>query len=229
MPPAEPGAPPSASVASATRANVDRASAMTEDLLDRGAPWSENTTWSILMVEGIVAVVLGLIFVIQPLGGSSTVLQLVGLALLAGSLLAAFQIWRQHIRPDLENLAAFRAGSGVTVGLSVVIATFFAEVTDPVTAALAVVIGIGFFVFGVTGIAASFVRRQQDAVLPLVTLVLNAVLAAAGIVLTFSGAGGAASVDRIFLLLGLLLAVVGAGLIGYAWLLRRDELQHGRR
>jgi hypothetical protein len=113
--------------------------------------------------------------------------------------------------------------------LSVVVATFFAEVTDPVTAALAVVIGIGFFVFGIAGIAASFVRRQQDAVLPVVTLVLNAVLAAAGLVLTFSGAGGAASVDRIFGLLGLLLALVGAGLIGYAWLLRRDELQHGRR
>jgi uncharacterized membrane protein HdeD (DUF308 family) len=202
---------------------------MTEDLLDRGAPWSENTTWSIIMVEGIVAVVLGLLFVVQPLGGSSTVLQLVGLALLAGSLLSAFQIWRQHIRPDLENLFAFRAGSGVTVGLSVVVATFFAEVTDPVTAALAVVIGIGFFVFGIAGIAASFVRRQQDAVLPVVTLILNAVLAAAGIVLTFSGAGGAASVDRIFGLLGLLLAVVGVGLIGYAWMLRRDELQHGRR
>jgi hypothetical protein len=31
------------------------------------------------------------------------------------------------------------------------------------------------------------------------------------------------------LLLGLLLALVGAGLIGYAWLLRRDELEHGRR
>jgi uncharacterized membrane protein HdeD (DUF308 family) len=214
---------------SAARANVDKASAMTEDLLDRGAPWSENTTWSILMVEGVVAVVLGLLFIVQPLGGSSTVFQLVGLALLAGSLLSAFQIWRQHIRPDLENLFSFRAGSGVTVGLSVVVATFFAEVTDPVTAALAVVIGIGFFVFGIAGIAASFVRRQQDAVLPVVTLVLNAVLAAAGIVLAFSGAGGAASVDRVFLLLGLLLAVVGAGLVGYAWLLRRDELQHGRR
>lgn len=213
----------------AARANVDRASAVTEDLLDRGAPWSDSTTWTIILGEGIVAVVLGLIFIVQPLGGSSTVLQLVGLALLAGSVLSAFQIWRQHIRPDLENLAAFRTGSGITVGLSVVVATFFTDVTDAVTAALAVVVGIGFFVFGIAGIAASFVRRRGDEVLPVVTLILNAVLAAAGIVLTFSGAGGAASVDRIFLLLGLLLAVVGVGLIGYAWLMRRDELEHGRR
>jgi uncharacterized membrane protein HdeD (DUF308 family) len=207
---------------------VERASAVTEELLDRGAPWSSSTTWTIVLVEGIVAVVLGLIFMFQPLGGSSTVLQLAGLALLAGSLIAAFQIWRQHIRPDLENLAAFRTGSGVTVGLSVVVATFFTDVTDAVTAALAVIVGIGFLVFGLSGIASSFVRRD-DAVLPIVTLVLNAVLAAAGLVLMFAGTGGPASVDRIFTLLGLLLAVVGAGLVGYGWLLRRQELEGERR
>jgi uncharacterized membrane protein HdeD (DUF308 family) len=208
---------------------VELASAVTEELLDRGAPWSSSTTWTIVLGEGIVAVVLGLISIFQPVGGTSTVLQLVGLALLAGSLISAFQIWRQHIRPDLENLAAFRTGSGMTVGLSVVVATFFTDVTDAVTAALAVIIGIGFVVFGVSGIASSFVRRQEDAVLPIVTLVLNAVLAAAGFVLMFAGTGGPASVDRVFALLGLLLAVVGAGLIAYSWLLRRHELDGSQR
>jgi len=202
---------------------------MTEELLDRGAPWSSSTTWTIVLAEGIVAVVLGLIFILQPLGGSSTVLQLVGIALLVGSLVSAFQIWRQHIRPDLENLASFRTGSGVTVGLSVVVATFFTDVTEAVTAALAVIVGIGFVVFGLSGIASSFVRRQGDVVLPLVTLILNAVLAAAGIVLAFSGTGGAASVDRVFSLLGVALAIVGAGLMGYGWMLRRQELEGGRR
>ena len=199
-----PEAPSPPVAVSSTKANVDRASAMTEDLLDRGAPWSSSATWTIVMVEGIVAVVLGLIFIVQPLGGTSTVLQLVGVALLVGALLSAFQVWRQHIRPDLEVLAAFRSGSGVTVGLSVVVATFFTEVSDTVTAALAVIVGIGFFVFGLSGIAASFVRRKDDAPLPVVTLILNAVLAAAGVVLTFSGAGGPSAVSGIFNLLGYL-------------------------
>jgi Na+/H+ antiporter NhaD/arsenite permease-like protein len=47
------------------------------------------------------------------------------------------------MRPDIEQLEAFRAGSGVTVGLVVVVATFFTDVTDAVTAALAVVVLAG--------------------------------------------------------------------------------------
>jgi uncharacterized membrane protein HdeD (DUF308 family) len=209
--------------------NVDRATAITEDLIDRGAPWSARTSWTIVLVEGIVAAIVGLIFLVKPLGGSSTTLQLVGLILLGGSLINAFQLWRRHIRPDLETLAAFRAGSGVTVGLVVVIATFFTAVTDSVAAALAVVVGIGFIIFGLTGIAASFVRKRADAPLPIATLILNAVLALAGAVLMFAGAASADAVDGIFNLLGILLIAVGLGLAGYAYLLRQQDATGGTR
>lgn len=171
-----------------------------------------------------MAAIVGLIFLVKPLGGSSTTLQLVGLILLGGALITAFQLWRRHMRPDLEQLAAFRAGSGVTVGLVVLVATFFTDVTEAVTAALAVVIGIGFIIFGLAGIAASFIRRSADAPLPLATLILNAVLALAGAVLMFAGAAGASSVDGIFNLLGILLIAAGLGLAGYSYLLRQQEV-----
>ena len=90
-------------------------------------------------------------------------------------------------------------------------------------AALAVVVGIGFFVFGATGIAGSFVRMQLDVPLPLATLVANAVLALAGLVLTFAGARGAGSVDGIFNLLGVLLIAAGLVLAGYAYMLRQQD------
>jgi len=196
---------------------------MTEDLIDRGAPWSSSTSWTIVLGEGIVAAIIGLLFIFKPLGGSSTTLQLVGLILLGGSLVTAFQLWRHRFRPDLEQLFAFRAGSGVTVGLVVVVATFFTAVTDAVTAALAVVIGIGFIIFGLTGIAASFIRRQQQAPLPLATLIINAVLALAGGVMMFAGAAGADAVDGIFNLLGVLLLAAGLGLAGYGYLLHQQE------
>jgi uncharacterized membrane protein HdeD (DUF308 family) len=221
-----PAAPPAKS---GTQANVDRATAVTEDLIDRGAPWSARTTWTIVLTEGIVAGILGLIFLFKPLGGSSTTLQIVGIILLIGALLTAFQLWRHMVRPDLETLAAFRAGSGVTVGLVVIVATFFTAVTDSVTAALAVVVGIGFIIFGGTGIAASFVRRQSDSPLPVVALIINAALALAGAVLMFAGAGGPGAVSGIFNLLGILLIVAGLGLGGYAYLLRQQEMSGVRR
>lgn len=201
---------------------------MTAELIVRGAPWGSRTSWRIVLVEGIVAAVVGLIFLLKPLGGSSTTLQLVGLILLGGSLITALELWRHDIRPDLEQLAAFRAGSGVTVGLVVLVATLFTAVTDAVTAALAVVVGIGFVIFGITGIAASFVRRTTDAPLPLATLVLNAILGLAGLVLLFAGAAGADAVDGIFNILGILLIAAGLGLAGYAYLLFQQEASGAR-
>jgi uncharacterized membrane protein HdeD (DUF308 family) len=212
-----------AAASSGRQADIDQMSAMAEDLINRGAPWDSRTSWTIVLVEGIVAMVVGLLFIFKPLGGSSTTLQVVGLILLAGSLITSFQLWRQTLRPEIEQLASFRSGSGVTVGLVVIVATFFVPVTDAVVAALAVVVGIGFFIFGITGIATSFVRRQFEAPLPMATLVANAVLALAGAVLVFAGAAGADSVDGIFNLLGVLLIASGLALAGYSYLLRQQD------
>ncbi len=219
-----PGADPEAgSTDSGRRADIDQVSAIAEDLITRGAPWDSRTSWTIVLVEGIVAAIVGLLFIFKPLGGSSTTLQIVGLILLAGSLVASFQLWRRHLRPEIEQLASFRAGSGVTVGLVVIVATIFVPVTDAVVAALAVVVGIGFFIFGITGIAGSFVRMQMDAPLPLPTLVANAILALAGLVLVIAGARGAQSVDGIFNLLGVLLIAAGLALAGYSYMLRQQD------
>ncbi len=219
--------PTSATPKSTTQESVDRATVLAEDLIDRGAPWSPRTSWTIVLVEGILVALMGLVFIFKPLGGASTTLQLVGVVLLAGSLITAFQLWRHQYRPDIEVLASFRAGSGVTVGAVVVVATFLTEITEAVTATLAVVVGIGFIVFGLVGIASSLVRRQVAAPLPLASLVLNAVLALAGLLLLFAGAAGSSTVDGLFNLQGVLLIAAGLALTGYAYMLRQQAVRGG--
>jgi uncharacterized membrane protein HdeD (DUF308 family) len=209
--------------------SVARVTAMTEDLIDRGAPWSPRTSWPIVATEGVIAIILGLIFLFEPLGGQAVTLQLMGLFLLIGALILAFQLWRRQVQPDAVVLAAFRSGSGVTVGLVVIAATFLTATTPDVSAALAVVVGIGFLIFGLTGIAASLSRRRADTALPLVTLAIHAVLAIAGLVLVFAGAGGSGTVGTIFKLLGVVLIVGGLALGGYAYLLRQQEVNGVRR
>jgi uncharacterized membrane protein HdeD (DUF308 family) len=202
--------------------NVGRATALTEEFIDRGAPWSATTSWRIVLSEGVIGAIVGLVILLQPLGVSTT-LQIVGFVLLAGALLTAFQIWRHRLHPDREVLAAFRAGSGVTVGLVVIVATFFAAVTDTVSASLAIVVGIGFIVFGLAGIASTFVSRKEMEPLPMAGLIANAVLAVAGFVLMFSGAAGSSTVGSIFTLLGIVFIAAGLGLCGYAYMLRQQE------
>jgi hypothetical protein len=214
---------------STTRESVDRATALTEELIDRGAPWSPSTSWQIVGGEAVVGAILGLLILFRPIGGSSSALQLVGFILLVAALITAFEIWRHRIRTDLEVLAAFRAGSGVTVGLVVIAATFFTSVTAEVTASLAVVVGIGFVVFGAAGIVSSFIGRVANTPLPLPGLIINSVLVVVGAVLMFAGAAGASSVDGIFNLVGILLIVGAVGLAGYAYLLRQQELNGVRR
>jgi uncharacterized membrane protein HdeD (DUF308 family) len=205
-----------------TRATVDQAAAITEELIDRGAPWSSRTTWQIVLGEGVAVVILGLLFIIKPLGGSSTTLQIAGLILLAGALITAFQLWKHKVRPDLELLAAFRAGSGITVGLVVVVSTILAAVTAAVTAALAVVIGIGFAIYGISGVVGTLTRREPDAPLPVAELAAASALGLAGVVLLFAGAGGSSTVDGLFNLLGVLLIAGGIALGGYAWVMRQQ-------
>ena len=221
-----PAVAPSAAATQAIRAadqgGVARVTALTEDLIERGSPWSARRSWPILAAEGVVAIVLGLLFLFEPFGSPSLTLQSLGLILLAGALITTFQLLRGTVRADLQILAAFRSGSGVTVGLVAVVAMLFAASTDAVMAAMAVVVGIGFLVFGAAGIASSVIRRRADAALPLLSLVINGLLALAGLVLLFAGAAGASTVGSIFKLLGIVLIVAGLALCGYAYLLRQQ-------
>jgi uncharacterized membrane protein HdeD (DUF308 family) len=203
--------------------SIDRATAVTEDFIDRGAPWGSNTSWQFIMGEGAVTIVAGLIMLFKPFGGTSTTLQIVGLILLAGALITAFQVWRDQVPPERVALASFRAGSGVTVGILVLVATFLTSVTDAVTATLAAVVGVGFLIFGGTGIAASTFARQPDQPLPAAGLILNAVLAVAGVVLVIAGAAGPETVNSVFTILGIVLILGGVGLVAYSYLLRQQE------
>jgi uncharacterized membrane protein HdeD (DUF308 family) len=208
---------------------VDRATVVTEDFLRRGAPWGPETSWRYVMAEGAVAAVAGLIALFKPLGSASTTLQLVGLLLLAAALLTTFQIWRGHVSAERATLMSFRAGSGVTVGILVLVATFLTSVTESVTATLAAVVGVGFLVFGAVGIAATLFAREPDQPLPAAALIIDAVLAVAGFVLIVSGAAGAGTVNSVFTLLGIVLILGGVGLVAYGYLLRQQEADGVRR
>lgn len=205
-----------------TTENVERATALTEQVIDRGAPWGAGATWQIVVVEAIGAGLVGLIMLFD-IGGSSTILKLLGLLLLGLALIGAFQVWRKKVRPERTSLAAFRVGSGVTTGILVLVATFLAPVSDTVTASLAVVVGVGFAIFGLAGIIAPLIGRQGDEQLPLGIIAVNIVVLVIGVVLLFAGAGGASQVNSVFRLVGILLIFLAVGLGGWAYVLYQRQ------
>jgi len=56
---AEPATATDAAARSGRAADIDHMSTLAEDLINRGAPWDSRTSWTIVLVEGIVAAIVG--------------------------------------------------------------------------------------------------------------------------------------------------------------------------
>lgn len=202
--------------------NVDRATAMAQEVIDRGVSWSPDAKWQVVLAEAIGAGLVGLIMLFD-IGGAPTVLRLLSIVLIGLALVGAFQVWRGLAAADRPALTAFRAGSGITTGVVVLLATVLAAVTDHVTASMAVALGAGFAVYGLIGFVAPLMGRQAGGRLPILSLVTNGVLVAIGVVLLAAGASGAGTVRSVFTLVGILLILLGVGLGGLTYLLYQRQ------
>jgi len=100
--------------------------------------------------------------------------------------------------------------------------------SDPVTRALAVILGVGLIVFGLVGMASGLHRREAGQSLPIAVLIVAGGLALVGLLLTVNGIGGYDQVKSTFKLLGVLMIVAGGALAVYGYVLRsRDATDPG--
>ena len=199
----------------------DKATALAASAVDKGAPWKRGTPWWVVLTEGIVALVLGVMLLLTDLG-TNLALELLGLLLLVTSLLSVYQLFRGRIAPARVALVAFRSGAGVTTGVLVLIGSIAIGASDPVTRALAVVLGVGLVIFGLVGLASGILQRKDGLGLPIAALIVAAGCALVGLLLTINGIAGYEEVKGTFKLLGILLIVAGGALAGYGYMLRKS-------
>ena len=105
-PPDQPPTPTDAP--SPTQASVDRATALTEQLIDRGAPWSSSASWQIVGGEAVVVGILGLLILFRPIGGSSTALLLVMLAVFWRPMQRALEQPAMTATPETASALAYQ-------------------------------------------------------------------------------------------------------------------------
>jgi uncharacterized membrane protein HdeD (DUF308 family) len=204
----------------------EQALAVTKDLVDKGAPWKAGMKWSVVMAEGVVLAVAGLLVWLAPSTSGRTVLQVLGIILLVTAALSAWRLLRDHVAPGRIAIVAFRSGVGLSVGLIVVIGSLVAQNGDLVTVAIAIILGIGLILYGLSAVAAALVRREPGSRFPVVALVLAGLTIVVGLLLVLTGRNGIDSLESAFTLLGILLLLVGLVLCGYAWMLRsRDQAE----
>jgi uncharacterized membrane protein HdeD (DUF308 family) len=180
-----------------------------------------GTSPTALIVEGVVAIVVGVILLLAPSTGANTMLLILGLLIGASSVLTAWQLYRGQIGERRRVLAAFRSGSGMTTAALIVVAYLAVGSSQPVTAATAVILGVGLVVFGAVAAIGAVALREPSERLPIGPIIVGAGAIVVGAMLAYRGTQGYDEVTGAFQLLGVLVIVVGAALAVYGFTQRR--------
>jgi uncharacterized membrane protein HdeD (DUF308 family) len=115
-------------------------------------PWRDTTQWWVLLVEGAIALLIGLYIILQPQQAGATLVQIIGGYLLITSLLAVYRlVAKKGDEPPSAPGRWIRVGIGLLAGL-VAFAHPWIGTID--AAAAATVLAIGLLILGVMGIYA---------------------------------------------------------------------------
>jgi hypothetical protein len=219
--PAPPPTAPAPTSQDASAGTVASATAAAQNLALQNAPWSRTASWPVILVQAVVLGIVGVVLILAPESASHTVLEILGLLLFARACFVIYRIFRGQVAPDRVALTAFEAGVNATVGLLVVIGALLVPASAQATTALAVILGVGFLLFGAVSILGALLRRQPGQDLPIARLLLAGAAVLVGILLVLNGSRGFDSVRGTFVLLGWILLFVGIALGAYSWFIVR--------
>jgi uncharacterized membrane protein HdeD (DUF308 family) len=191
------------------------------------APWKKGAKWEVVVAQGVILAIAGLVIWLAPGFGASAALQLIAVLLLAMALLSTWRILRGNVAPQRMATVAFRAGVGVTVGLITVIGSLIVEDRNVGTVAVAIILGVGLVLYGLVALLSAFARREPGSGFPVVALIVAALTVIVGLMLIINGRNGIESLQSTFTLLGILMLLAGLGFAGYGWMLRSAQMPPG--
>lgn len=142
--------------------------------MEQVKPWSRRTPWWVLLVEGILAIGLGIYALVAPQQAQGLVLFGIALVLAVNGLIAVFGGLRGRRR---GNLSLIRGAIGLVVGLIVILMPVF-KFGTALTAAW--ILAIGLILAGVMALLAIFMEskaaRWGNLIIGVLFLVLGSVI-----------------------------------------------------
>jgi uncharacterized membrane protein HdeD (DUF308 family) len=186
-------------------------------LTSQAAPWSKQVAWWIVVVEGGVALVLGLFVLFRPEQANTRFIQVIGGYLVVTSALALYRIVAHKDEAPGEPGRWVRVGVGLVAGL---IALFHPRMPTIDTAAATTVLAVGMLLSGALGLYGVFATRAQAGGMRWGDVIANGLyLLFAFAVFRHNRADTEASGDLVWWI-GILTTAAGAGLIYYGLRLR---------
>ena len=183
----------------------------TKDLVRQTAPWKPGQSWSVVGVQGIIALAIGVFMLANPTGASDVIRFLIALVLLLDSLSQIVDGFRD---PSLSSPPwdALRGGIGVTVAVLTLLSAGSDYVEDDGARQM---LAIGLLAYGVLGIV-SLIPTFRSTGFKGAAIIADVLTIMLGILLLTARSGDTRGTQ----LLGAVAAVGGIALLGYSWYLR---------
>jgi uncharacterized membrane protein HdeD (DUF308 family) len=145
--------------------------------LQKGIPWRRGLAWWIVGLEGLLLLAAGIYVVAAPDNAKDAVRVIIGAFVLAnsiGSVMAGFR--PAALSNPITPYRMLAAGSGLTVGIIVVLQPWTENITDN---AARVILALGLLAFGIIGLAGIYVTRATGGMRrgPIVTGALSVLFA----------------------------------------------------
>ena len=188
-------------------------SEQTKAMLTQSAPWRRGVAWPIILVDGVVALAIGIYILAQSDEASDVVRQLIAAILLVNGLLSILAGFRQP-QASAAPCLILRGGIAATVGMIVSLEPI-SDYIDP--DASRVILALGGLAYGLFGLVQVVAVREEAGRLrigPLLTSGIWILLA----ILFFTGDE---TDDTRLNLFGIVAVVLGLLLLAYAFHLYR--------
>jgi len=187
-----------------------------QEMAGQAAPWRRNVSWWVVLIEGIVALALGLFILIDPGQSGSWLVLVIGAILLFNSTLAIFSALAGRVPLERQPIRLLRGGIGFFVGLLVVLQPFFQYLNSP---ADVVILAIGLLLIALIGFYGVIHFFRTDGV-RWGAVIVNLIYVAFGVLLIYVlrnqeqqvGATVMQVFGSIFTVLGILLVLYGIAL-----------------
>src|SRR5437588_12037 len=175
--------------------------------LQRGIPWHDDASWWLLEIEGVAAVILGLVVVLHPHATRDVIIRLLGVALVVGALILLF-----------GDIRGWRAGEDRRERALRHVAMLVIGVAAGVNPGLPEIIAYGFIILGIIGLIGVLAFPSMGETRWGV-LVASAVALLTGVALAWALAAGTFFVG----IIGLAILLCGLLIVAFGLRLHRGE------
>lgn len=193
----------------------EQTSELAKAALHQVRPWRRGMPWWVVVLEGLIALGIGIYILTQPAAGGQIVL-IFAIYLLIINGERALLGFRDRIPPEILAERMLRAGIGLTIGLIIVFDAWQHFMTPP---AALVILSLGWLLIGLVGLW-EWMSTGKELGLGLGGLISPIVSALFGLLMLGSrlALGG-----PLLQLIGILATVAGVGLLAWGFMIYRSH------